>query len=164
MVFPPRWTLILGVVLLAAGGLYAASERTPAPNHNEQLAMLMMAKLASSQKVVAGLVSEDFEQIRKGGEELHRICEATEWAAHHDQVYAHYRTELSRQAQKLIKMAGDRNLDGASFAYMHSLTTCINCHQHCRDVLKIADEAPMLNKIVPIPVTEDSPAPESVRR
>jgi hypothetical protein len=39
---------------------------------------------------------------------------------------------------------------------MHSLTTCISCHQYCRDVLKIAT-ADDMDKVVPIPVTEDEP-------
>jgi len=117
----------------------------------------MLAKLASSQKIVSGLVSKDFPEIRKGAEELSRICEATEWAAEHDQIYAHHRTELKRQSQKLIKMATEQNLDGAAYTYMHALTTCISCHEYCRDVLKIADGPDTFEKVVPIPVTEDMP-------
>lgn len=144
--------------LLAAGVLFAAGEPgTSSPPHSEQLSGLMLAKLASSQKIVSGLVSEDFAEIRRGAEELNRICEATEWAAHGDQIYAHHRTELRRQSLKLVKMADERNLDGAAFTYMHSLTTCISCHQYCREVLKIADDVTPLEKVVPIPVTEDEP-------
>ena len=117
----------------------------------------MLAKLASSQKIVAGLVSKDFEQIHRGAAELNRICEATEWAAHGDPVYAHHRTELQRQSQKLARLAQEKNLDGAGFTYMHSLTTCISCHEYCRDVLRIADDS-RANKIIPIPVNEDEAA------
>ncbi|OYW19218.1 MAG: hypothetical protein B7Z55_09290 [Planctomycetales bacterium 12-60-4] len=153
-----RSMCLAGAVVLAAGGLFAAGDRDVASTqHNEQLSGLMLAKLASSQKIVSGLVSEDFAEIRKGAEELNRICEATEWAAHSDQIYAHHRTELRRQSLKLVKMADERNLDGAAFTYMHSLTTCISCHQHCRHVLKIADDVAPLEKVVPIPVTEDEP-------
>ncbi len=158
-----RWTCVAGCVLMASGGLYAAGERaTPAPLHNDQQAALMLAKLASSQKITAGLVTKDFDQIRRGADELSRICDATEWAARSDQVYAHHRTELRRQTQKLVKMADERNLDGAAFTYMHSLTTCISCHEYCRDVLKIADDHGPL-KVVPIPVNEDEAARQSER-
>ncbi len=148
-----------GIVSIATGLIFAAGEPAPVakPKHDEQLAGMMLAKLASSQKIVSGLVSEDFEEIRKGAEELNRICQATEWAAHSDQIYAHHRQELRRQAVKLAKLAEDRNLDGAAFTYMHSLTTCISCHQHCRDVLRISDDLSPMDKIVPIPVTEDEP-------
>lgn len=159
-----RWCWIAGGLMLAAGGLYAAGERTtPKPLHDEKQSGLMLAKLASSQKVVDGLVTKDFDQIHRGATELVRICEATDWAARGDQVYAHHRTELRRQAEKLARMAEQKNLDGAAFTYMHSLTTCISCHEYCRDVLRIADDAPAGNRIVPIPVHEEEAAQPSGR-
>lgn len=160
MLASKRWAIGAVAVLLVAGAWLNASGQqraVPKPKHDEKLAALMLAKLASSQKVVSGLVSEDFAEIRRGAEELNRICEATDWAGHSDQIYSHHRTELKRQSQKLIKLADDRNLDGAAFTYMHSLTTCISCHQYCRDVLKIADDFGAGDKVVPIPVTEDEP-------
>ncbi len=151
-----RGMLVAGGVMLAAGALFAAGERAaPSVTHDDKLAGLMLAKLASSQRIVSGLVTDDFAEIRKGAEELNRICEATEWAAHSDQIYAHHRTELRRQSLKLVKMADEQNLDGAAFTYMHSLTTCISCHEHCRNVLMIADEVLPMDKVVPIPVTEE---------
>ncbi len=160
MMMSKRWGIGSIAVLLVAGAWLTAGAQqraVPKPKHDEKLAALMLAKLASSQKVVSGLVSEDFAEIRRGAEELNRICEATDWAGHSDQIYAHHRTELKRQSQKLIKLADDRNLDGAAFTYMHSLTTCISCHQYCRDVLKIADDFGPKGKVVPIPVTEEEP-------
>ncbi|HET6422470.1 MAG TPA: hypothetical protein VFG20_02230 [Planctomycetaceae bacterium] len=150
---------VIGLAGLAGAWLAAAEQQraVPRPKHDEKLAALMLAKLASSQKIVSGLVSEDFADIRRGAEEMNRICEATEWTGHNDQIYAHHRTELKRQSQKLIKLADDRNLEGAAFTYMHSLTTCISCHQYCRDVLKIAEDFGPGNKVVPIPVSEDMP-------
>lgn len=160
MIISQRWILGTCVVVFTSAALIVTAEQqraVPKPRHDEKLAALMLAKLASSQKVVSGLVSEDFAEIRRGAEELNGICEATEWTGHNDQIYSHHRTELKRQAQKLIKLADDRNLDGVAYTYMHSLTTCISCHQYCRDVLKIADDSGPRDKVVPIPVTEDEP-------
>lgn len=151
------------VILFAAASLILASgeDAKPHPNHSDQLSVLMLAKLASSQKIVSGLVSEDFDQIRRGADELSRVAEATDWAGHNDPVFAHYRTELKRQAQKLIGLAEDGNLDGAAYTYMHSLTTCISCHEYSRDVLKIAADPQPSGKVIPIPVTDTSPLPEN---
>lgn len=121
------------------------------PDQDEQQAALMLAKLACSQKITNGLVTKDFEEIQRGATELDRICNATAWASHSDPIYAHHRTELRRQSQKLAKMAHEENLDGAAFTYMQSLTTCISCHEYCRDVLRIADESKINLKAVPIP-------------
>lgn len=156
MVTGRRWAWILCGVLVAAGAAYASGQRpAPVEEQTRQRAALMLAKLASSQRVVDGLVTKDFDEIGRGASELIRICDATEWAARSNQVYAHHRTELRRQAQKLAKMATEKNLDGAAFTYMHTLTTCISCHEFCRDVLRIAEDSRPRNKIVPIPVNEE---------
>lgn len=119
---------------------------------------LMRAKVASSQKIMEGLVAKDFTEIRRGAEELIRICDGTEWEAHSDSVYAHYRGELIRQACKLKAAADQSNADAAAFAYMNTLTTCINCHEHCREVLKIA-HVNRKSKVVPIPTHDSDDAP-----
>lgn len=121
------------MVLLS--GKPKAEERRP-----EDQPALMRAKLACSEKIVEGLVAEDFDLIRAGAEQLVKITDATDWEANEDQIYAHYRQELRRTALKLSLLAEEKNLDGAAFTYMHSLTTCISCHSHCRDVLHLANE------------------------
>jgi len=114
----------------------------------------MLAKMASSQTIVAGLVSKDFDQIRRGAQDMVRICDATQWERNPDDTYVQYRAELRRQASKLAQLAGEQNLEGAAFVYMHSVSTCISCHQHCRDVLRIADRRQGQGGVIQIPTTE----------
>ncbi|MCA9023462.1 MAG: hypothetical protein KDA74_25110, partial [Planctomycetaceae bacterium] len=117
-----RWLLVTAVVLLIAGVVSASSENSKSEKEqSEQQGALMLAKLACSQKITNGLVTKDFEEIHRGATELGSICIATEWASHNDPVYAHHRMELRKQAQKLAKMAEEKNLDGATYSYMHSL-------------------------------------------
>ncbi|QDT29538.1 hypothetical protein [Gimesia panareensis] len=147
-----RWLLLATGILLIAGGVFASDElRKSAADPDEQQAALMLAKLASCQKITNGLVTKDFKGIHSGAKALSQICIATEWASHDDPVYAHHRMELRKQAQKLAKMAEEKNLDGSTYAYMHSLNTCINCHEYCRDVLSIVDDSEVKLKVVPIP-------------
>lgn len=137
---------------LVRGGVDAPPRRK-----DDQQAALMRAKLASTQRIVDGLVSKDFDDISKGAEELMRICKATEWEAHSDSVYAHHRKELMRQAEKMVNSASRENLDGAAYSYIHALTTCIGCHDYCRDVLKIANGD--ASRVVPIPTTVEDDTP-----
>ncbi len=147
-----RWLLMTMGVFFLAGAVFASAEKSKKESDQSgQQAALMIAKLASSQKITNGLVTKDFEQILRGANDLSRICDATEWASHSDPGYAHHRTELRRQTKKLAKMAQEKNLDGATFTYIQSLTTCISCHEYCRDVLSIADESKIDLKVVPIP-------------
>lgn len=146
-----RFLMIVGVFSLAGVVFASADKSKPETDQSDQQAALMIAKLASSQKITNGLVTKDFEEILRGAKDLSRICDATAWASHKDPGYAHHRTELRRQTKKLAKMAEAKNLDGATFSYIQSLTTCISCHEYCRDVLSIADESKINLKVVPIP-------------
>jgi hypothetical protein len=116
-------------------------------------AVLMRAKLGSSHKIVEGLMAGDCTMISKGASDLQKICDSSNWRRHEDQVVTHYRNELRRGATKLVKHAESENLEGAAYTYMHTLTTCINCHEYARNVLRIADsDTP--SPVVRIPVTE----------
>ena len=139
----------IGLVLLLAGALSLRGEERNGtaekpPTGQTANAAIMRAKLASTQKIVEGLLANDFPLIQRGGDELDRIGHSDAWAAAEDQVYAHYRNELQRQAVKISRLGQERNLDGASYAYMHLLTACIGCHSHCRDVLHVATQIPHL--------------------
>lgn len=133
----------------------------PTTKPTDDSTVLMRAKLSSSQKVIEGLMSGDFAMIRKGGEDMQKICDSSQWKSTDNQVIAHYRGELRRSAIKLIKQAEEHNLDGAAYTYMHTMTTCINCHQYSRDVLRLADRDQ--SRVVPIPVTEQEAATQLPR-
>ena len=139
--------LVLVVCVLCVGVAFMVVQaKPPEPDAGGTEAGLMRAKLASSQKVVEGLMVQDLSLVRNGALELEKICEATEWHAKEDQVYAHYRAELQRTAKKLAKLAQDDDLDGATYTYMHSITTCMSCHTYCRDVLHVARTEPNLQR------------------
>lgn len=147
--------VVAGLVTTRGTAQQAEDYKGEIPNsvRDANAAVLMRAKLGSSQKIVEGLMAGDFEMIRKGGNDLEKICDSTNWRRHEDQIVTHYRSELRRGASKLIKHADGENLEGAAYTYMHTLTTCINCHEYSRNVLRIAGmETP--NPVVRIPVTE----------
>ncbi len=135
------------------------TEQVSGSTRQESHGPLMLAKLASSQAVLEGLVSKDFDKVAEGAEDLERICRTIHWIETDDQVYDHHRTEMHRLTQKIARTAETQNLEGAAFTYMHMLNVCISCHEHCRDVLKIADESQLELQVVPIPVTESPEAP-----
>ncbi len=100
-----------------------------------------------------GLVSKNFTEIKKGAEEMVQICDASQWQSNPDPVYGHHRTELRRQASRLVKTAEDQNLDGCAFNYVQTISTCISCHEHCRDVLRLAEIPRQDNMVIPIPTS-----------
>jgi hypothetical protein len=156
-----NWAIVFGCVVVG-GSLVALSQQPQALNANNsaEVSVLMQAKLGSSQKVVEGLMSSDFGMIRKGGEDLQKICDSNQWRRGDDQVVGHYRSELRRAANKLVEQAKAENLDGAAYTYMQTMTTCISCHQYTRNVLRVAHSKP---SVIPIPVTEEEMPPRNFR-
>jgi len=122
---------------------------------DEPLPGLMLATMASSQAIVAGLVSNDFGQIRRGAQHMVRICDATQWETNTDEVSAHHRKELRRQSMRLVELAGEGNLEGAAFVYTHTVPTCITCHPHCRDILRIAERRQPVGGVIRIPASDE---------
>lgn len=141
---------ITATTLLAGGSLLTKA----LANNSQQEANvpgLMLAKLASTQRVVTGLVSKNFVEIKRGAKDMISICDAAQWESHPDPLYGHYKAELRRQASGLSELADQQNLDGAAFSYIQTISTCVSCHTHCRDVLRIAA---VPNRVIQIPVVE----------
>ena len=93
--------------------------------------------------------------IRRGAEEWRRIAAATKWASRSDPVFAQHRAEFSRQADRLVRTAEEKDLDAAAYTYIRSLTTCIGCHEYCRDVLHVPTISHNPKAVSPIPVTDE---------
>ena len=146
--------LILPVALLCYLVVLNASDETTSKGNASGIDKALMGlKLSASQKSLEGLVSNDFVLIEKAGEELKRLDESRLWSSIDNPEYTHFRNELRREADKLIQLARAKNLDGTAFVYTNMVGTCINCHNHCRDVLKIAKFGPN-SKVFPIPTSE----------
>jgi hypothetical protein len=155
-------TLGLFACLLAVG-IPVLFAQAPVDHAADTEAALMRAKLASSQKILEGLMVQNLKLVHSGAEELEKICQATEWHAKEDQVYAHYRAELQRMAKRLANLAQNEDIDGATYTYMHSITTCMNCHEYCRDVLHVAHTLPNL-QATPTPGAEQQSPSGIIRR
>ena len=147
--------------LVAIGGAIAWSQPgDESRTGSSDSAALMRAKLASTQKIVEGLLEKDFNLVVRGGDELLKIEAHADWPAEQDQVYGHHRNAMKQQAAKVGQLGRNRNLEGASYAYMHLVSTCIDCHSYCRDVLHVAEVPPSLQPATRlIPEARDPEAP-----
>jgi hypothetical protein len=143
--------VVIGLGVTMTASLLSVGQEPPVLNTlpKENATILMQAKLASTQKIIEGLMAGDYSRIRAGAGNLANVCEAKNWRRLENEVVVHYRAELMRSSLKLAALAESQNLDGASYAFMNTLTTCINCHQYSRDVLRIATNP--TSQVVPIP-------------
>jgi hypothetical protein len=95
---------------------------------------LMQEKLKHSQKVLEGIALNDFDIIAKNAQSLLALSEKAEWKVFPTPPYLMYSNEFQRAAEKLIKDAKDKNLDGATLAYMEMTLNCVRCHKYVRSV------------------------------
>lgn len=161
-------TCVLGAFFFTVATTSALRSQPPEEKRDKEpdvTKAFMRGKLASSQKVLEGLTTKNFGLIREGAKDLQKMSDAASWKRSSDAVYLHHSREFRRLTDKLERLADDRNLDGASFTYMHMVGTCLSCHEYSRDVLRIADvkktQSPfrLLGKD-----TKDNPTPRTLSR
>ncbi len=99
--------------------------------------LYMHAKLANSQKVMEGLVTENFALIEKGAKQMKKISEAAHWPNTVDEVYQHYSVSFRKQCDKLAEQAKKQDLQAVHYTYLHMSTTCIDCHSYVRGRFRV---------------------------
>ena len=152
MMTRPRQSFAVAAVLTALGfvalrhtvisGQESVKKIPTVPRENRvAIEPLMHAKLAQSQRVFEGLVTRDFDRIRRSAEELSTTTLTLPGVApgehHDDEVFEHFRLEFLRLAGRLGQLAEAKNLEGSAYVSEQLNSTCIACHQYLRDELKV---------------------------
>lgn len=130
-------SLVATKIELANGQVPHGKKLAPAGQIDDDAALFMRAKLSNAQKVLGGLVSEDFEAIADGAERMKKIAEAVHWPTSIDEIYQHHSFEFRRQCDKLVEHAKAKDLRAAHYAYLHMSTTCIDCHEYFKPRFRI---------------------------
>ncbi len=120
--------LVLGLLLL---GLCAPAA-TPAPQ--PKVNKIMMEKLKSSQALLAGIATSDFNRISSNADELIQLTKREEWQVIKTPRYVMYSNEFRRTAENIIQKAKAKNIDGVTLAYFEMTMSCVRCHQYVREV------------------------------
>lgn len=143
-----------GLATAAIVGSLLARAADPPSAAIAETNVLMRAKLSSSQKVLEGLLAENYILIQQGAREMKRISAAAEWPRSRDTVYEHHAAEFRRLCSKLEDLARKQNHEGASFTYLQMTTGCIDCHNYVRDALRIADQEDGGVQLIPTHIPE----------
>ncbi len=122
------------LVLAMACLTLAVGFSTGHDNDSKELKELMQRKLKYGQKVLEGLALKDFDTIARSAEELIQVSKAAEWKVVKTPRYELYSNEFRRNAETMLQNAKEKNLDGATLAYVDMTLTCVKCHKHVREV------------------------------
>ena len=114
--------LVALLALIAAGG----EDEPPAEDKGDAL---MQAKLKYSQKVLHGLAIEDFDMVAEGAERLRRLGGLELWTRANTPEYQAQLQIYRTSTGELARLADEKNLDGATLAYIQVTMSCVNCHK-----------------------------------
>lgn len=129
-----RW-IRTGVLSLATIAVLS-SQGSAAPR--DELKDFMRAKLKHSQRVLEGLVMEDFDEVAKGSQELSLLSLAASWQVLQTPEYLDYSRKFRTAADSLTEKARKKDLTGATTAFNQLTVRCVECHKYMRAV-RMAD-------------------------
>jgi hypothetical protein len=132
-------TIIAALVML---GLLAGQSHSQ--QQANKVSEFMKLKLQHAQKVLEGLVMEDFDTIEKNSQSLSLLSQAETWQVLQTPDYLQHSGEFRRAANAVTNAARDKNIDGAALAYLEMTMKCVNCHKYVRDV-RMANAGPALD-------------------
>ncbi|GIW84481.1 MAG: cytochrome c [Gemmataceae bacterium] len=96
-------------------------------------AQVMRVKLQRAQVLLQALTMEDFKTLQENAESLVRISKATEFLrAYKTEEYEFQARVFQKAAEALAAKAKEKNIDGATLAYMDMTVSCVACHNHFR--------------------------------
>ena len=134
-----RKRIVLGSLALALAATILAARGQEQEQKPHSRAEFMRMKLEYSKKVLEGLTLEDYPTIAKNAQALKKLSEAAEWEVPtipNAGEYVVFTSEFQRLADELAKKAKDRNIDGATLAYLRLTMNCVNCHKYVRERAK----------------------------
>jgi cytochrome c556 len=151
--------------ILVAASLFAgvslppsAAEDTKAKSARE---LIMKKKLEHAQKLLEGIAMRDFELIEKQADNLVLISKKAEFLALKTPDYTMYSDDFRRNAERAVRMAREKNIDGAALAYVQMTMNCVNCHKYVREVRMASRHTPENFPETPLspPLTLQASAP-----
>jgi hypothetical protein len=118
------------VALLVAGGALAEEDKK---DEEGKGSFWMQKKMEYSEKILAGLATADFEQIAKNARSMSALSQMEKWVRGGLPEYRAQLRIFQNANEQLIRMADQKELDGATLAYLQLALSCVNCHKVVRD-------------------------------
>ena len=129
--------IVLGLVGLALTAAALAAQE--GVQRFRTRAEFMRMKLEYSKSVLEGLTLENYETIIKNAKALKKLSEAAEWEVPtipNATDYVVFTSEFQRLTDEMAQKAKDKNIDGATLAYLRLTMNCVNCHKYVRQMAK----------------------------
>jgi hypothetical protein len=92
----------------------------------------MKQKLVASQHLLAGLTMADYPAIEKNAQSMIAVGYLEKWIRADTPEYQTMLRDFLYANKSLTLAAREKNLDGATVAYLQLTLSCVNCHKVVR--------------------------------
>ena len=92
-----------------------------------------------SQRVLEGLTTGNHELVAKHAQQISLLSQAEMWQVLQTPEYFERSLEFRRATDAITEAAKNKNLDGATLAYVDMTVKCVSCHKYVRQV-KVAND------------------------
>ncbi len=94
---------------------------------------VMRAKLAASQKVLAGIALTDFRAVQTNAATLTTLSAQRGWAALQTPDYELFTTRFRMASESLGEAAVAKDMEALLQSYQELTRSCVGCHTYLRD-------------------------------
>jgi len=108
--------------------------------------LIMQKKLTQAQKLLEGIVIQDFGKIAASAAELSELRKDAAWMVMRTPDYDNFSIEFARSIDAAARAAKNKNTDAAALAYVDMTLICVKCHKYVRDA-GIARAVPLPDQI-----------------
>ncbi len=92
----------------------------------------MRDKLELAQGILEGLSVENYDLIISRSQKLGAMSQEADWKVFENPDYEQQSLAFRRNVDALTKAARNKNLDGATLAYVRVTMSCVECHKYVR--------------------------------
>lgn len=92
--------------------------------------LVMQEKLARAERLLAAVVTSDWDSLDRNGRALEAITMQPGWTVLRLPEFARYSGAFVRATQEVIDAAGKRDQRTAVDAYTNLVTSCVECHRY----------------------------------
>ena len=115
--------------LVLAVGLMVSSAQN---KKSRAMKEFMRDKLELAQGILEGLSVENYDLITSRAQRLSAMSQQADWKVFENPDYEQQSFAFRRNVDSLTKAAKNKNLDGATLAYVRVTMSCIECHKYVR--------------------------------
>ena len=115
--------------LVLAVGLMVSSAQNKKSRATKEF---MRDKLELAQGILERLSVENYDLITSRAQRLSAMSQQADWKVFENPDYEQQSFAFRRNVDSLTKAAKNKNLDGATLAYVRVTMSCIECHKYVR--------------------------------